>query len=316
MPAGGGVNPLDEAVVGLSAAAAARERQGRDSTLPRGRTYLRPRSGWEAPRLRELWHGRELIALFAVRDVTVRYRQTFFGVLWALLVPVVQLAIFTVFFGRALNVSGRVDLAVGQPLPYPLFVLSGLIVWNLFKGSLDGAGTSLQTHAHVLRKVYLPRLVLPLAALGRPALDAAVAFGLMTVLAAWYGMEGLQYISVGWLAAPLLLGAAAVAGLAIGMNLAALSIKYRDLQHVLPVFTSLLFFVTPVIYSVRLLPPWLAWAIYLNPVVGFLEAHRAAVLGLAIDWTGLAASAAVTSLLLVVGLLFFARAERDFADVV
>ena len=286
-------------------------------TRSAGRTHIRARTGWQLPPVRELWHSRELIALFAARDITVRYRQTFFGVLWAVFVPVAQMTIFTVFFGHALSVSGRVNAAAGQALPYPLFALSGLIVWNVFKASLDGASTSLLVHAHILRKVYVPRLALPLAALGRPGLDAAIAFILLLGVASWYVLSPGSGIAVtpAWLAAPLLLLGAAIAGLALGLILAALSINYRDLQHVLPFLTSLLFFVTPVIYSVDLLPPQLAILIHLNPVVGFVEAHRAVVMGLPFDGVALAVSTGLTLFLLGIGVLYFARVERQFADV-
>jgi lipopolysaccharide transport system permease protein len=267
--------------------------------------------------VRELWRTRELLWIFASRDVKVRYKQTFFGLAWAVVVPLIQVAVFTVFFGSALGVSDRVDAAAGRELPYALFALTGLIAWNVFKMSLDGASASLLTHANIVRKIYLPRLVLPLAALGKPAVDTVVTWLLMLGMVLWYAGGPASPIG-DWralLASPLLLTASAVAGLAIGLIVAAITVSYRDLQHVMPFLTSILFFVTPVIYSVELLPERWAWLLYLNPVVGFVQAHRAVVMALPLDWTGLVVSTAITTMVLTLGLLYFARAERQFADI-
>lgn len=277
------------------------------------RTMIRPRQGWQAIDLGELWRARELLWIFTLREIQVRYKQSFFGVAWAVVVPVVQVLVFTVFFGNLLGVSGRVNAAAGMELPYPLFVLTGLIVWNFFKTTVDGAGHSLLSHAHIIRRIYVPRLVLPLAAVGKPALDTAVTFLLMLGLLAWYaGTTGLSWQL---LLSPLLLVGAALPALAIGLIVAAVTVSYRDLQYVLPFFTQTLFFVSAVIYSVDVLPAHLAWLMYLNPVVGFVEAHRAVVMGLAIDWPGLGLSVAVALALFVAGAFYFARAEREFADV-
>jgi lipopolysaccharide transport system permease protein len=277
------------------------------------RTVIRPRQGWQAVDLGELWRARELLWIFTLREIQVRYKQSFFGIAWAVIVPVVQVLVFTVFFGNLLDVSGRVNAAAGMELPYPLFVLTGLIVWNFFKTTVDGASNSLLSHAHIIRKIYVPRLVLPLAAVGKPALDTAATFLLMLGLLAWYaGAAGLSWHL---LLAPLLLAGTALPALALGLIVAAITVSYRDLQYVLPFFTQTLFFVSAVIYSVDVLPADVAWLMYLNPVVGFVEAHRAAVMGLAIDWQGLGVSAAVALALFITGLFYFVRAEREFADV-
>lgn len=281
------------------------------------RTYLRARAGWQRIDVAELWRARDLLWIFIVRDVKVRYKQTFFGSAWALLVPLTQVLVFTVFFGNVLGVSERVDRAAGRTLPYPLFALSGQIVWNLFRMITEGASTSLLTNAAIIRKIYVPRLLLPLSALGKPAADTAVVFVLLVVFAAWYAADPGSGVQLTWRFAlsPLLLAGAAVPALGIGLIMAAVTVNYRDLQYILPFFTSILFFVTPVIYSVELLPPHLAWLMYFNPVAGFVEAHRAVTMTLPVDLLGLSISVAVAVVLLVAGLLLFARAERHFADV-
>jgi lipopolysaccharide transport system permease protein len=281
------------------------------------RTHIRPRRGWRMVDLAELWRARDLLWIFTVRDVKVRYKQTFFGLGWALVVPAVQVLVFTVFFGGVLGVSDRVNEAAGRALPYALFALTGQIVWNFFKMTLDGASASLLNNAGIIRKIYIPRLVLPLSALGKPAVDTAAVFVLMAGVVAWYAADPASGIELtrGLLAAPLLLAGAALPAIGLGLIVAALTVNYRDLQHVMPFLTSILFFMTPVIYSVELLPERLAWLIYLNPAAGFVHAHRAAVLGLPIDWFGLALALGLSVVLVVWGLFYFARAERDFADV-
>ena len=290
---------------------------GKPAAAPDRRTHIRPRHGWQAIDLRELWRARDLLWIFTLRDVTVRYKQTFFGLAWALVVPMVQILVFSVFFGAVLGVSDRVNQAAGRILPYPLFALSGQIVWNFFKATLDGASNSLVANAAIIRKIYIPRLILPLASVGRPSVDAAVVFLLLTGLTAWYAADPAADISFspGFLLAPVLLAASAIPALAVGLIVAAITVSYRDLQQVMPFFTSMLFFVTPVIYSVDILPPRLAWLIYLNPAAGFVQAHRAAAMNLPMDVWGLAVSLSISIVLLVFGLFYFTRAERRFADV-
>jgi lipopolysaccharide transport system permease protein len=281
------------------------------------RTYIRPRRGWRAVDVGELWRARDLLWIFTLRDIKVRYKQTFLGFTWALVVPVVQILVFSIFFGRVLGVGERVNEAAGRALPYPLFALTGQVVWNFFKGTVDGASMSLLANGDLLRKIYVPRLVLPLASVGKPAMDTAVAFLLMIGLAAWYAADPAADVMLsGQLAIALVfLVASAIPALGLGLVVAAVTVSYRDLQHVLPLFTSLLFFATPVIYSVDLLPERFAWMIYLNPVAGFVQAHRAAVLGLPFDWSGIALSFGLSVALFVFGLFYFTKAERRFADV-
>lgn len=310
---------IDQPASTAVASVAARGNASRESSSGAAvrRTQIRPRTGWQALDLGELWRARDLLWIFALRDVTVRYKQTFFGLLWALVVPVVQILVFTVFFGNLLGVSDRVNQAAGRALPYPLFALTGQIVWNFFKAALDGAGNSLVTNAAIIRKIYVPRLVLPLAAFGKPTADAAVVLLLLFGLTFWYAGDPAADVAItpALFLSPFLLALSGIPALGAGLIVAAITVSYRDLQQVMPFFTSILFFVTPVIYSVELLPPRLAWLIYLNPAAGFVQAHRAAVMALPVDWVGLGLSLAVSLILLVFGLFYFARAERRFADV-
>jgi lipopolysaccharide transport system permease protein len=306
----------DHGALPFRARAAGPSEESPDAVANR-RTHIRPRRGWRAVDVREIWRARDLLWIFTVRDIKVRYKQTFLGFTWALVVPIVQILVFSVFFGRVLGVGERVNEAAGRALPYPLFALTGQVVWNFFKMTVDGASMSLLTNADLLRKIYVPRLVLPLSALGKPAMDTAVAFLLMLALAAWYAADATADVrlSANILVALLFVAGGALPALALGLIVAAVTVSYRDLQHVLPLFTSLLFFATPVIYSVEVLPERWAWLIYLNPVAGFVQAHRAAVLGLPFDWAGIALSFGLSVVLFVFGLFYFTKAERRFADV-
>jgi lipopolysaccharide transport system permease protein len=286
------------------------------STDPRV-THLRPRRGWARVDLGELWRSRELLWMFIVRDVKVRYKQTFFGYAWALLVPAIQVLVFSVFFGAVLGVGEQVSEAAGKALPYPLFALTGQIVWNFFKASVDGGSTSLVANAAIVRKVYVPRLALPVAALGKPAADTLVVYLLLFGMMAWYLTDPAYDVALTAkvLLSPVLLLATAVPALAIGLLTSAITVHYRDLTYVLPFAVSILFYVTPVIYSVDLLPQGYGWLLYLNPVAGLVEAHRACLMDLPIPWRGLAMSAVISTVLLVAGAFVFTRAERHFADV-
>ena len=302
---------------------------GRASTLATGREPtprptgsphlidIRPRTGWQAIDYRELWRSRDLLAMFAARDIKVRYKQTFFGYAWAVVVPAIQVLVFSVFFGSVLGVSDKVNAAAGKALPYPLFALTGQIVWNLFQQTFSGASGSLMSNAGIIRKIYVPRLLLPLATAGKPALDSIVVWLLMVGLTIYYAMDPSFDVALTWnlLWSPLLLAGALIPALALGLIAAALTVSYRDLQSVLPFITSMLFFVTPVIYSVDLLPDGFEGLLFLNPIAGFVEAHRGVTMDMAVNWWGLVVSAMVSVVLFVFGAFLFTRIERQFADV-
>ena len=227
-----------------------------DASASSRRTMIRPRTGWQMVDFGEIWRTRDLLFLIAARDVKVRYKQTFFGYGWAVVVPSVQVLVFSVFFGSVLGVSEQVDAAAGKALPYPLFALTGQIVWNFFNASFTGASGSLMANANIIRKVYVPRLLLPLASVGKPSMDAVVVWFLMLGLLAYFLLTGGYDVHLTWkiVFSPLLLVAAYLPAIALGLIAAALTVNYRDLQSILPFVVSILFYLTPVIYSVELLP--------------------------------------------------------------
>jgi len=282
---------------------------------PRQITRIRPRRGWQAVDLRELWRARDLLGMFVVRDIKIQYKQTFFGFAWAIVVPLIQVVVFTVFFGNLLGVGQKNDAAMARALPYPLFVLTGQLVWTFFSTSVTQASGSLMRNAAILRKIYVPRLVLPFSSLGKPAMDSVIVFALTLAMLGWYAASGDQvWFSWKLLLAPLFFLGAAVPALGVGLILAALTVNYRDLRYVVPFGIQTLFFVTPVIFAGEILQQY-EWLLYLNPIAGFLQAFRASVLDLPIDWLGLGMSSALSVAALVFGLFYFTRVERQFADV-
>lgn len=262
---------------------------------------------WGSVGVSELWRHRELAWMLAAREVRVRYKQTALGAAWAVLQPLATMVVMHVCFGRIMGMSERVgDVA------YPVFLFSGLLVWTLFASATHAVGNSLVQNAHLLGKVYFPRLLLPLSAMAAPLLDFALACAVLLGLMAWFGVT----FAPGLLLLPLA-GASALAAVAgVGLIAASANVWFRDARHALPLIVQVWFFLTPVIYPVSWLGERWAWLIRLNPMAGPVEAMRAMVLGEALPWGALASSTCVSLWLAAAGLVLFHAAERKFADVV
>lgn len=275
-------------------------------------TVIQPSRGWVALRLDELWASRELLYFFIWRDVKVRYKQTALGAAWAVLQPLLTMLIFTIFFGQMAGIGS-------EGVPYPIFSYAGLLPWTFFAQGLGGASNSLVGSASLLKKVYFPRLIVPVSSVLGGVVDFAVAFVVLIGMMFWYGVKP----GPGVLLLPVLLLLAAGAALGTGLWLSALNVEYRDVRYVMPFFIQLLLFVTPVIYpastvmeklEARGIPGWLYG---LNPMAGVIQGFRWSLLGSGMSpWSLLAVGTAVTMLLLAGGLFYFRRMERTFADVV
>lgn len=275
-------------------------------------TVIEPSRGWVAVRLDELWAYRELLYFFVWRDVKVRYKQTLLGASWAVLQPLLTMLIFTIFFGRMAGIGS-------EGAPYPIFSYAGLLPWTFFAQGLGGSSNSLVGAANLLKKVYFPRLIVPVASVLSGIVDFFVAFVLLLGMMAWYGVRpGPEMLLL-----PLFLLLAFGAALGGGLWLSALNVEFRDVRHVMPFFIQLLLFVTPVIYPASKVTAKLeeiglpGWLYGLNPMAGVIQGFRWAILG-----TGahpgplLVAGSAVTVILLAGGLFYFRRMEKTFADVV
>lgn len=284
-----------------------------NATIPSLKTeIIRPQIGWTAIDFRELWRYRELLFFFVWRDVKVRYKQTFLGAIWAILQPFLTMVVFTVFFHRMANISS------GE-LPYPIFSYAGVLPWTLFAAGLSASANSLVGSQALLKKVYFPRLLLPLAAVGAPVVDFCLGFVVYVGMMFWYG------IMPSWrlLLLPPLLLLVALTALSTGLWLAAINVRYRDVRYVVPFFVQIWLFVTPVIYPTDKitshlakigLPPWLYG---LNPMAGVIQACRWVLLGESTDVAPLLLmSLGMVTFLLVSGALYFRRTEQVFADIV
>jgi lipopolysaccharide transport system permease protein len=267
---------------------------------------IRPSSGWRALGLRELWRYRELLWFLALRDLKVRYKQTALGVAWAVIQPLFTMLVFSVFFGALAQIPS-------DGIPYPLFVLVGLLPWQLFAYALTQSSNSLVAEQRVITKVYFPRLVVPLASVVSGLADLAVAFVLVLLFLVGYG------VAPSWnlLAVPLLVLFALATALAVGLWLAALNVQFRDVRYTVPFLTQIWMFLTPVAYPSSLVPEAYRPLYGLNPMAGVVEGFRWALLGQGELPLGLLAVSVGTVLaLLVGGLYYFRRLERTFADIV
>jgi lipopolysaccharide transport system permease protein len=286
------------------------QRPGRPEGEPEGKPVVviersRP---WGTSDLRELWAYRELLLFLIWRDVKVRYKQTALGVAWVVVQPVVQMVIFTLLFGRLAGLDSHTG-----GVPYPLFAFAGLLPWTFFSAAVTNSGNSLVGSAHLITKVYFPRVLVPAAAVAAGLVDLLVSSAVMVALLAYYR------VAPSWealVAVPLLVLLTALLALGTGMLLSALNVKYRDIRHALPFAMQVWMFASPVIYPSALVPdPWRR-LLALNPVAGVIEGLRAALFGGPFPWESLGLAAAVTLLLLVVSALVFRRLERSFADVI
>jgi len=278
-----------------------------DKTSTRNFEYeITPPQGFVRINFPEIWRYRELLYVFAWRDIKVRYKQTLVGIAWAVFQPLMTMIIFSVFFGRLAKVPS-------DGTPYPIFVYSGLLLWNYFSTALTSASNCLVENESIVKKVYFPRLILPVATAVTPTIDFFFALLVFFGLAIFYKFPP---SALGLVMLPVLLLVSLVAASGLGLALAALNAKYRDVRYILPFFIQILLFVTPVIYPVGLIPERWRFLMFFNPMAGVISFARNTLLGTgAPDWRGLMISAGASLLFLFVGLMYFRRTERFLADV-
>jgi lipopolysaccharide transport system permease protein len=266
---------------------------------------LQPSQGWSNRTLSDLWAYRELLYFFIWRDVKVRYKQTLLGAGWAIIQPLMTMVVFTIFFGHLAKVPS-------DGLPYPVFSLMALVPWTYFASALAGCSTSLSGYQHIISKVYFPRLIIPIAAVIAPLVDFAIGFVILIGLMAWYRI--VPGASIVWLPALMLLALATAAS--VGVWLAALNVRYRDVRYVVPFVVQLWMFATPVAYPASLVPA--RWrAVYgLNPMAGVIEGFRWALAGGPPPGVITLVSVAVVIVLIAGGAVYFRKLEGTFADVI
>jgi lipopolysaccharide transport system permease protein len=257
---------------------------------------------------RDLWHYRELFAILAWRDVAVRYKQTVIGIAWAVVRPLLTMIVFTIVFGRLAG------LPSDGATPYPVLVFAGMLPWFLFASVLSEASGSLVGNANLLTKVYFPRLIIPASAAVVALVDFAINLAMLFAIMAWYGVvPGWQIVLL-----PAFIILAVLASLGPALLVTALNVKYRDFRYIIPFFVQFGLYVSPVGFSSAVVPEqWRFWY-SLNPVVGVIDGFRWCLLGgeSRLFLPGFAVSLAVVALFLWLGIGYFRRTERTFADLV
>ena len=254
----------------------------------------------------EIWHSREILYFLAWRDVKVRYKQAALGVAWALLQPLFTMITFAFFFGKLAGIPS-------DGVPYPLFSYSALLLWTYFSVTLSQVGNSLIANSSLITKIYFPRVLLPAAAAFGGLLDLLVSSVFLIGMLLYY------HITPSWtvLLTPIFVGQTVLLVMGLGMLLAALNVRYRDVKYTIPFLTQLGLFVTPIIYPVSFLPHRFQGWLALNPMTGVIQGFRACLFGGGqVDWDVLGCSWIVTLLLLLIGSWHFRSTERVFADVV
>jgi lipopolysaccharide transport system permease protein len=267
---------------------------------------IRPKYGLLDLNWQELKEYRELLFFLALREIKIRYKQTMMGASWALLQPFFTMIIFTLIFGRLAKMPS-------DGVPYPIFSYSGLLLWTYFSNALSQSSNSLVENAPLLSKVYMPRIFIPTAPCLSGLLDYIIAMSILAVMMVYYRfMPGISILLL-----PLIVLLTFMLASGVGYWLSSICVKYRDVKFVLPFFVQLLMFVSPVIYPASIISGKLQWLLYLNPLTGLMNAHRACLLGhSSVDFIGLSISALITIVIFLSGILYLRSTEKYFADLI
>ena len=267
---------------------------------------IEPSRGWVSLKLNELWEYRELLYFLTWRDIKVRYKQTVLGATWAIIQPFFTMVVFSLFFGRLAKIPS-------DGVPYPIFSYAALVPWTFFAHGLSQSANSLVSSANLIKKVYFPRLAIPLSTVLSGIVDFVLAFLVLLVMMLYYGMVP----TVNVLLLPLLLLLALVTSLGVGLWLSAMNVQFRDVRYTMPFLTQFWLFATPIAYPSSLLPePWRT--LYgINPMVGVVEGFRWALLGTETAPGPIIVVSSLAALIILVGgVFYFRRMEKHFADVV
>ena len=266
---------------------------------------IEPSKSWVPLNLRELWAYRELLYFLTWRDLKVRYKQTVIGVIWVVMQPLLTTIIFTIFLGKLARVPS-------DGIPYPIFVYAGLLPWTFFAASVSNSSNSLVGSAHLITKVFFPRIILPTAAIGARLVDFAISFFIFGGMLAYYRLAVTRHILMLVLLVPLI----TLLALGLGMLVSALNVKYRDIGMALPVLIQFWMFASPIVYPSSLVPAQWQRVYSLNPIAGIVEGFRSSLLGKEFDWFAIGFSSLLTFVLLIYSAYAFRRREKEFADIV
>jgi lipopolysaccharide transport system permease protein len=252
-----------------------------------------------------LWRYRELLYFLTWRDVKLRYKQTLLGAAWAIIQPLFAMLLFTLFFGKLARLPS-------DSIPYPLFAYAGLLPWTFFANAITNSANSLVGSTTLITKVYFPRMIIPAAPVAAGLVDFAIASVLMVPLLAYYRVAVTWHLFL----FPVFMFLSTLLAMGVGMLMSAVNVKYRDVRYALPFIVQLWLFASPVIYPASIMPPRWKWLLALNPMTGVIEGFRSSLFGRAFDWPAIAASAALTLLILIFSGYLFRRVEDSFADII
>jgi lipopolysaccharide transport system permease protein len=269
-------------------------------------SIIEPAQGKYRLNFRELWRFRELLLFLVWRDLMVRYKQSFLGIGWVILQPLLTMLIFTLFFNVLLGIG------TGSTLPYPIVTYAALLPWTYFSYSVTRGSTSLVTNAHLVSKIYFPRLFIPLSYVLPGLVDFSISFLLLLILMVFYRIG----ITPEIIFLPLALLLAVITALGVSTWLSALHVRYRDVQYLVPFLVQIWMYATPIIYPITVIPEKWRWLYSLNPMVGVVQYFRRVLLGDptfgGINWV----SVVIACIILVSGLIYFRVTERSFADII
>ncbi len=256
--------------------------------------------------LKELWEYRELFYFFTVRDIKVKYKQTVLGFLWAVLQPLAMALIFTFFLGKAISNYTKIEL------PYDIFALSGLVLWGIFSSGINNAGNSMVANANIIKKIYFPRLIIPISSVLVGLFDFLMAFIIFFIYSLFKSVH-FSWQAIYLMPAAIVLTSVATFG--IGTLLAALNVKYRDFRYIIPFFIQFMLFLTPVIYPSNIVEnPVLIFIMSFNPMLAPIELFRFGIGGADLNLQACFMSITSSIILFVVGLYYFKKTESYFAD--
>ncbi len=278
------------------------------SALEQEEQVIRPRRGLVGIDFREIWIYRELFVFMTLRDVLIRYKQAALGVMWAVVQPLLMMVVFTVIFGRLLGMQEELDV------PYPIMTFAALLPWTYFSNAMSNSSLSMVAAGSMLRKIYFPRLIIPVSTTLSGLVDLLISFVILLALMLYYQVA----FRLELLLIPLFSLYAVFAALAVGFWFSALNVKYRDIKHIVPFIVRIGLYVSPVVFYSEIIPErWRLW-VNLNPMFGIIDGFRWAILGPQYMpyWPGFFVGLAAVTVIFITGLIYFRTAEKSFADIV
>jgi lipopolysaccharide transport system permease protein len=262
-------------------------------------------NAWKVVDVRDVWAHRELLYFLIWRDVKVRYKQTLLGAGWAIIQPLFTMLIFTLIFSRVAQIDSN-------GIPYPIFAYAGLLPWTFFANGIIQSGNSMVSNAHLITKVYFPRVIIPVAAVGAGLVDFAVAFVMFVLLMIYYRIQ----ITTNLLMLPALLALTTLLAIGVGTWLSAINVKYRDVKFAIPFLVQIWMYLSPIAYPITVVPQRWRRLYSLNPVTGIIEGYRSAFFARPFDWPSLGISLAITVIVLGYAAYEFRKLEKGFADII